>query len=185
LNNGGKLRLLHTYASDIASRGGVIFHGASLVSPDGCGILLCGPSGSGKSTVTEKLHTYGYDVINDEMAVVLPTVQNQYSLAPVPWMQAGVRECFVNGIPLTAIAILEHGKENLSDYQPLSFRVAITFLPKNIWYFPELVKIYPEFMRSIVLLAAHMSIGILRHALRDTAISDLIGHMERRDYGNS
>jgi hypothetical protein len=49
------------------SRGGLLFHAAGMVTPDGCGVLIPGGIGAGKSTLTAWLLWRGLDYMTDEL----------------------------------------------------------------------------------------------------------------------
>jgi AAA domain len=166
------------YAVVLAAHGGLIFHGASLVSPAGNGVLLCGPSGAGKSTLAERLQMSGYEVINDETAIVMPQEKHKYRLFPLPWSQPDFHQRYAHGVPLSAIAMLEHGAQPTSEYQRFSFQTAIMQLAENIRYFQTLTRVYPELMHTVISLAKHVPTGKMRHALGDKSIVDLFEHIK-------
>ena len=172
------------YGVVLAAHGGMIFHGASLVSPEGRGVILCGQSGAGKTTLANKLEAAGYKIINDENAVVMPDKDGRYYLFPVPWSPADIYERYVHGVSLSAVFMLEHGYGIMSEYQDLDFRLRIMRLTENIRYFQVLTKAYPGLMRSIISLASCLPVGIVRHVLDDKSVFDLIEEAERRSYVN-
>ena len=114
--------------------------------------------------------------------MVIPARNEEYRMFALPWLKTNVQNrSGERGFSLTSIAILEQGAGRLSEYRPLTFRLAITLLAQNIRYFQMLTRTHPEFVRSIVLLAAQIPIGIVRHTLGDESISDLIERMQKED----
>lgn len=170
------------YGVMLAAHGGMMFHGASLVSPEGRGVILCGQSGAGKTTLANKLEAAGYKIINDENAVVMPDKDGRYYLFPVPWSPADIHERYVHGVSLSVVFILEHGYGIMSEYQDLNFRLRIMRLTENIRYFQVLTKAHNQLMRSVISLASCLPVGIVRHVLDDKFVFDLIEKTERRIY---
>ncbi|MDP2911935.1 MAG: hypothetical protein Q8N76_06365 [Candidatus Omnitrophota bacterium] len=170
------------YGVVLAAHGGMIFHGASLVSPEGRGVILCGQSGAGKTTLANKLEADGYKIINDENAVVMQDKDGRYYLFPVPWSPADIYERYVHGVFLSVVFMLEHGYGIMSEYQDLDFRLRIMRLTENIRYFQVLTKAHSQLMRSVISLASCLPVGIVRHVLDDKSVFDLIEKSERRSY---
>ncbi|MCM8781727.1 MAG: hypothetical protein NC828_01555 [Candidatus Omnitrophica bacterium] len=172
--------LLYKYATELVPFGGIIFHGLSVISPEGKGILICGKSGAGKSTLANRLASKGYGIIDDEISAVLPTTKNSYNIITLPLLNKRRTIGSVKNIPFSTIAVLKHAVRDVSKYCPISLILSINSIVTNIWYFPILVRQYPYFMRNVLSLIAFIPIGVLYHSLQDDSIFDVIRYMTER-----
>lgn len=89
--------------------GGVLMHAAVVVN-DGVGVVLTGRSGAGKSTLAALCREQGWEVLNDDRAVLFFRDGEPY-VAGTPWHGSG---CFAEAkeVPLAGIHLLVQSRDN-------------------------------------------------------------------------
>ncbi len=106
---GPALELL--FVLQLAACGGLLLHGCA-VARAGRGVLFLGESGAGKSTIARLIHRAGRgEILSDDRAVVRPDGRGGFLLYGTPW-HGEAAFAAAGGVPLAALFLLRHGREN-------------------------------------------------------------------------
>ncbi len=120
---GPALELL--FVLHLAAHGGLLLHGCAFA--EGCrGLLFLGESGAGKSTIARLLCGRGRGgILSDDRAILRPQAGGGFLLYGTPW-HGEERFAAYGGVPLAAVFLLRHGRENR--LRPLSRAAAVSGL---------------------------------------------------------
>lgn len=93
-------------------KGGVLLHSAGLVIDDRA-YIFCGNSGAGKTTLTRKAHQFGAKILSDDINLLVPDREQQYSAHAVPFTgefgRSLINSTNPNSYPVACIVLLEKG----------------------------------------------------------------------------
>lgn len=106
---GPALELL--FVLHLAEHGGLLLHGCAWAQ-GGRGLLFLGESGAGKSTLARLLGGRGRGgILSDDRAILRPDGRGGFLLYGTPW-HGEERFAAYGGVPLAAVFLLRHGREN-------------------------------------------------------------------------
>ncbi len=122
----------------LASRGGLLVHGAGAVA-DGRALIFPGVSGAGKTTLTRQLLANGWAQVLSDDRVIVRSVDGHQLAYGTPW-PGDARVALNASAPLAAILFLARGTE--THITPLSPQQALhRLLPATsiLWHEPQLL----------------------------------------------
>ena len=173
------LRVLCAHSA--LATGGAILHSAGIVHA-GAAYIFCGRSNAGKTTLTRKAHAAGFEILSDDINLLLPD-GDSYAAHAVPFTGEFGRSLKAtptqDRYPVAALVLLEQGEPLATT--PVSAAAAASTLLVGCPFVNTDERVTGQLLDNVTRLSANLPVLRLRNALGDDigAIMDAVNQLDR------